>query len=109
MGDVLVVGLNRDASVRRLKGPHRPVVPFEQRAYVLAGLRSVDYVVGFDEDTPLNCIKTLKPAVLIKGGDWPVDKIVGRDTVEALGGLVLSLPLLPGFSSTAIIESIRGM
>lgn len=106
-GDKLVVGLNSDASVRRLgKSPERPVNPQEQRAYVLAHLESTDLVVIFDQDTPLELIEALQPDVLIKGGDWPVDKIVGAEIVTKRGGRVLSLPLLQNFSTTAIIEKL---
>jgi len=107
LGDVLVVGLNTDASARRLaKGPGRPVNDTASRAFVLAHLHSVDYVVPFDEDTPYELIRAARPHVLVKGGDWPVARIVGRDMVEARGGLVLSLELLPGFSTTAVIQAI---
>lgn len=109
-GDVLVVGVNSDASVARLgKGPGRPLNTFESRAFLLAHLRSVDYVVGFDEDTPLNLIKAIVPDVLIKGGDWQTDRIVGRCVVEGHGGRVLSLALLPGYSTTGLVERIRSM
>ena len=108
MGDALVLGLNSDDSVKRLnKAPCRPMNSSDQRAYVLAGLESIDFVVEFDQDTPYELIKLVQPDVLIKGGDWPVDKIVGRDIVEARGGTVLSLPLLPGFSTTSLIEKIK--
>jgi D-glycero-beta-D-manno-heptose 1-phosphate adenylyltransferase len=107
-GDVLVLGLNSDSSVRRLKGVGRPVVPQADRAYVLSGLSSVDYVAVFEQDTPLELITLVEPDVLIKGGDWSVERIVGRDAVEARGGRVLSLPLLPGYSTTALIERIAG-
>ena len=107
-GDLLVLGLNSDASVRRLgKGAERPVNPFPVRAFVLAHLAPVDFISEFDEDTPYELIKAVRPHVLIKGGDWPPDRIVGRDIVEADGGRVLSLSLLPGFSTTALIEKIR--
>lgn len=106
LGSRLVVGLNSDASVTRLKGPGRPVNDQTSRALVLAALECVDHVVVFDEDTPLELIRKVRPDVLVKGGDWSVDKIVGRDLVEARGGRVLSLPLLPGHSTTAIIERI---
>jgi len=105
-GDILVLGLNSDASVRRIKGPPRPIIPQEERAFVLSGLSCVDFIVLFEEDTPLRCIEAVQPNVLIKGGDWSVDKIVGRQAVEANGGLVLSLPLLPGFSTTNLIKRI---
>lgn len=107
LGDILVVGLNTDASVQRLgKGPGRPVMPFAARAYVLAHLTSVDYVTGFDEDTPYELIKLLRPQVLVKGGDWPVDTIVGADIVQSDGGLVVSLPLLQGFSTSSTVSRI---
>jgi rfaE bifunctional protein nucleotidyltransferase chain/domain len=105
--DLLIVGVNGDDSVRRLKGPSRPYVPFEERAELLAGLAAVDFVVRFDEDTPAEIIAAIRPDVLVKGGDWSLAKIVGRDTVEAAGGRVLSLPLVPGRSTTSIVERIR--
>jgi rfaE bifunctional protein nucleotidyltransferase chain/domain len=109
LGDVLVLGLNSDASVRRQnKGPDRPINPFASRAFVLAHLASVDYVVEFEEDTPLDLITTLQPQVLVKGGDWTPETIVGRDVVEASGGQVLSLPLLVGYSTTGLVAKIRG-
>jgi rfaE bifunctional protein nucleotidyltransferase chain/domain len=106
LGDLLVVGLNDDASVARLKGPTRPVTPLAERAYVLAGLSSVDFVCPFAEDTPLALIASLLPDVLVKGGDWPVTAIVGGDVVTAHGGRVESLPLLPGLSTSGVIERI---
>ena len=106
LGDLLVVGVNDDGSVARLKGPSRPVTPLAQRAYVLAGLACVDYVCAFAEDTPLKLIEAVLPDVLVKGGDWPVASIVGGDVVTARGGLVASLPLLPGLSTTAVIARI---
>lgn len=106
LGDLLVVGLNDDASVARLKGPTRPVTPLAERAYVLSGLACVDLVVPFAEDTPLELILALEPDVLVKGGDWPVETIVGAAQVTARGGRVASLPLLPGLSTTAVIERI---
>jgi D-beta-D-heptose 7-phosphate kinase/D-beta-D-heptose 1-phosphate adenosyltransferase len=106
-GDLLVVGLNRDGSVRRLKGEGRPFVAFEDRALLLAGLEVVDWVVGFDEETPARIIDALVPDVLVKGGDWTVDRIVGRETVEAHGGRVLSIPLAEGRSTTSLVERIR--
>ncbi len=106
LGVCLVVGLNSDASVTRLKGPARPVNDQSSRALVLAALESVDHVVIFEEDTPLELIRMVRPDVLVKGGDWSVNTIVGREVVEARGGRVLSLPLLPGHSTTAIIERI---
>ena len=104
-GDVLVVGLNSDASVRRQnKGPERPVNSEAVRAFMLAHLAAVDYVVIFSEDTPFELIRALEPDVLVKGGDWTPDKIVGADLVLARGGQVLSLPLLGDFSTTAWLE-----
>ena len=106
-GDILVLGLNSDDSVRRQnKGPERPVNPFEARAFVLVHLASVDAVVQFDDDTPYALIQAIEPDVLVKGGDWTPDKIVGRDVVEGRGGRVLSLPLLEGYSTTAIIKKL---
>lgn len=107
-GDLLVLGLNSDASVRRQgKGTDRPFNSFPVRAFVLAHLASVDFVVEFDEDTPLQLVKAVRPHVLIKGGDWKPDAIVGRAEVEADGGRVLSLPLLPGYSTTSLARKIR--
>jgi rfaE bifunctional protein nucleotidyltransferase chain/domain len=107
-GDVLVVGVNSDASVRRLKGAERPLVPERARAEVLAALEMVDAVTIFDEDTPLELIRALEPDVLVKGGDWKVRDIVGADVVQARGGVVRSLRFAPGFSTTALVESIAG-
>ncbi len=106
LGDLLVVGLNSDASVRRLKGPPRPVCTQEERAVVLAGLRSVDYVVIFDEDTPRALIEAVRPDVLVKGGDWRVEEIVGREAVERAGGRVVTIPVVAGKSTTGILERI---
>jgi D-glycero-beta-D-manno-heptose 1-phosphate adenylyltransferase len=107
LGTILVVGVNTDASVRRLgKAPDRPIVPEAQRAEVLAALGSVDYVVLFDESDPGALIRAVQPDVLVKGGDWPVERIVGRDIVEARGGLVRTIPLVPGVSTTALVERI---
>lgn len=107
-GDRLVLGLNSDASVRRLdKSPERPINPQDQRAFVLAHLEHVDMVVLFEQDTPFELIKQLIPNVLVKGGDWPVDSIVGADFVQKAGGKVRSLPLLENFSTTAILEKLR--
>lgn len=108
LGDVLIVGLNSDASVRQLKGPTRPVIPERERAEILAALESVDAVMIFDELTPREVISRLLPDVLVKGGDWPGDQIVGREEVEAAGGRVVSIPLVPGYSTTAILQKIRG-
>jgi D-beta-D-heptose 7-phosphate kinase/D-beta-D-heptose 1-phosphate adenosyltransferase len=107
LGDVLIVGLNSDASVRQLKGPGRPVIPECERAEILASFEAVDAVVIFDELTPRNVIARLLPDVLVKGGDWAGDQIVGREEVEAAGGRVVSIPVVPGYSTTAILQKIR--
>jgi D-glycero-beta-D-manno-heptose 1-phosphate adenylyltransferase len=108
LGEMLVLGLNSDQSVRALnKGADRPLVPEEQRAQVVAGLAAVNAVVIFDEPTPLKLIETVAPDVLVKGGDWPVEGIVGADFVEARGGRVLSIPLVEGLSTTALAARIR--
>jgi len=107
LGDALVVGLNSDKSVRELKGPGRPVFPELERAEILAALECVDAVVIFDELTPRSVIAALLPDVLVKGGDWPSNQIVGREEVEAAGGRVVSIPVVPGYSTTAILEKIR--
>jgi rfaE bifunctional protein nucleotidyltransferase chain/domain len=110
LGDVLVVGVNTDASVRRLnKGIGRPIVPESQRAEVLAGLACVDYVILFDEPDPGRLVADLQPDVLVKGGDWGLDQIVGREIVEAHGGVVKTIPLIPGISTTALVEKIRNV
>ena len=107
LGDRLVVGLNSSSSVSRLKGPERPVQDEQTRAALLASLGFVDLVVVFEEDTPAELIKTLRPDVLVKGGDYSPDQIVGADTVRALGGQVAVLPFLPGHSTTETIEKFR--
>jgi len=107
LGDVLIVGLNSDASVRQLKGEGRPVISALERAEILAALESVDAVVIFDDLTPREVIAALLPDVLVKGGDWPGDRIVGREEVEAAGGRVVSIPVVPGYSTTAILQKIR--
>ena len=107
-GQALVVGLNTDASVRRLgKGTTRPVVGEQARARVLAGLAAVDCVVLFDEDTPLALIEALSPDVLVKGADYARDRIVGADWVEARGGRVVRVPVVAGFSTSALVERLR--
>ena len=106
LGDALIVALNSDASVRRLKGEGRPILNESERAEVMAALAAVDFVTVFDEDTPRRLIADLLPDVLVKGGDWPVETIVGREEVEAAGGRVLSLPYLEGSSTTDIITRI---
>jgi len=107
MGDALIVGLNSDSSVRQLKGPTRPVIPEQERAEILSALETVDAVVIFDELTPREVISRLLPDVLVKGGDWPGDQIVGREEVEAAGGCVVSIPIVPGYSTTTILQKIR--
>ena len=107
LGDVLVVGMNDDASVRRLKGPGRPVVEEGDRAVVLAGLAVVDFVCLFQEDTPFELIHGLMPDVLVKGADWNVDDVVGKDIVEQAGGSVQTIDFLPNYSTTRLIERIR--
>lgn len=106
-GDVLVVGLNSDASVRRLKGPDRPIRAEAERAYVLAALEAVDAVVVFGEDTPLELVSLLAPDAIVKGGDYAPDTVVGADVVRARGGEVIIIPLTPGQSTTSIIEKLR--
>ena len=107
LGDALIVGLNSDASVRQLKGPGRPVLPERERAEILAALECVDAVLIFDAPTPREVIARLLPDVLVKGGDWPGDQIVGREEVEAAGGRVVSIPVVPGHSTTEILRKIR--
>jgi D-beta-D-heptose 7-phosphate kinase/D-beta-D-heptose 1-phosphate adenosyltransferase len=105
-GDVLVVGLNSDRSVAAIKDPRRPIVPQDQRAEVLAGLACVDYIVLFDAPDPLALIQTLRPDVLVKGDDWPEDQIIGADFVKTAGGKVVRIPLVPGGSTSEIIDRI---
>ncbi|HCL83852.1 MAG TPA: D-glycero-beta-D-manno-heptose 1-phosphate adenylyltransferase [Chitinophagaceae bacterium] len=107
--DFLVVGLNSDASARRLKGPGRPVMDESSRALMLASLLMVDAVVIFEEDTPLELIELVKPDVLVKGGDYTIDQIVGANEVIASGGRVVINPIVPGFSTTGIIGKIRSL
>ena len=110
LGHLLVVGVNSDASVRSLdKGSDRPIVPEDQRAEVLAALECVDYVVIFPEPDPGKLIADLQPDVLVKGGDWAIDKIVGREIVESHGGIVKTIPLVPGMSTTALLHRIRSI
>ena len=107
LGDLLVVGINTDESVTGLKGPGRPVLNLEERSEVLLALSSVHAVVAFAEETPYELIRRVRPNVLVKGGDWAVEEIVGREIVQADGGKVLSLPFHPGTSTTDIIQRIR--
>lgn len=106
-GDVLVLGLNSDRSVKQIKGDKRPIVPQQQRAFVAAGLASVDYVVIFDDPDPFHLISRIVPDVLVKGGDWRPETIIGADIVKKNGGKVLSLPFREGLSTTAVIEKIK--
>ncbi|MBF0528866.1 MAG: D-glycero-beta-D-manno-heptose 1-phosphate adenylyltransferase [Deltaproteobacteria bacterium] len=106
LGQALVVGLNSDRSIREIKGPSRPIMPQDQRGEILAGLEMIDAVVTFDQPTPLELITWLKPDILVKGGDWPIDRIVGREVVQAQGGRILTIPLTPGVSTTAIIHRV---
>ena len=107
LGDILVVGLNSDESVRRLKGPTRPVNGEKERAFVLAALACIEYVVIFGEDTPKELIETVIPDVLVKGGDYDLSNIVGADFVTQNGGTVTTIPFVEGFSSTHIIEQLK--
>jgi len=107
LGDLLVVGLNSDESVARIKGRGRPLVPQAQRAEVLAALRFVDYVVVFEEETPRELIAAIKPDVLVKGGDWKVEEVVGRELVEARGGKVVIVPFEGSHSTSDLVARIR--
>ncbi len=106
LGDILIVGLNSDRSIRMIKGDDRPIIPQMERAELLAALECVDYVVVFDEPTPLRLIESIKPDVLVKGDDWKEEDIVGRDIVIGNGGRVVRVPLRKGISTTAIIKRI---
>jgi D-beta-D-heptose 7-phosphate kinase/D-beta-D-heptose 1-phosphate adenosyltransferase len=107
LGDILIIGMNTDRSVKIIKGEKRPIVPEKERAEVLSALEFVDYVVFFDEPDPLRLIAALKPDVLVKGADWSKDRIVGREEVENLGGRVVRIPMVPGASTTGLIEKIK--
>jgi D-beta-D-heptose 7-phosphate kinase/D-beta-D-heptose 1-phosphate adenosyltransferase len=109
LGDALVVALNSDRSVRELKGEGRPILNQQERAEVIAALEAVDYVTIFDEETPSVLIAAVLPDVLVKGGDWALAEIIGREEVEAAGGRVLSLPYIEGSSTTDIIERIKNL
>ena len=106
-GDILVVGLNSDESVKRIKGHHRPIIEQGQRAEVLAALWFVDYVTHFDEIDPLMLIKRLRPDILVKGDDWPLDRIIGADFVQKNGGRVVRVPVVPDISTSIIIQRIK--
>ncbi|MDD2411605.1 MAG: D-glycero-beta-D-manno-heptose 1-phosphate adenylyltransferase [Bacteroidales bacterium] len=107
LGDILIIGLNSDASVKRLKGANRPINPEHARAFILASLRFVDAVIFFDEDTPYNLIKLIQPDILVKGNDYKPEDIVGYDIVSAKGGEVKTVELVEGFSSSLIIEKMK--
>ena len=107
LGDLLIVALNSDSSVKKIKGPNRPILPEMERAELIASLEMVDYVTVFFQPDPADLIGALQPNVLVKGGDWTEDQIIGRDTVERHGGKVVALPFLSGHSTTDIIERIR--
>lgn len=107
-GDVLIVGLNSDRSVRAIKGPSRPITPEQERAEILSALEFVDAVAIFDEDTPAEIISRVQPDVLVKGADWGPGNIVGRDTVEARGGRVVRMPIEEGWSTSALLNDLRG-
>ncbi|MFQ5645663.1 MAG: D-glycero-beta-D-manno-heptose 1-phosphate adenylyltransferase [bacterium] len=106
LGDKLVAAVNSDASIRRIKGSSRPIIPEDERMELLAALEMVDYVTGFNESDPERIIKEIKPQVLVKGADWAPDKIIGRDIVEQHGGKVVLIPEIKGFSSSGIINEI---
>lgn len=107
LGDILIIGLNTDRSVKTIKGKNRPIVPEKERAEVLSALEFVDYVILFDDLDPLHLIEALKPDVLVKGADWSKDRIIGREIVENLGGRVVRVPMVAGASSTGLIEKIK--
>jgi D-beta-D-heptose 7-phosphate kinase/D-beta-D-heptose 1-phosphate adenosyltransferase len=106
LGDVLVVGVNGDASVRKLKGPKRPILPEAERAEILSGLGCVDYITLFDEMNPLKLITSIRPNVLVKGGDWTKEQTVGKEVVERSGGEVVIIPFVKGASTSNLIETI---
>ena len=107
LGDALIVGVNSDRSVRQMKGTGRPIVPEQERAEVLAALDCVDAVVIFDEPTPREIVSALLPDVLVKGGDWASDQIIGREEVEDAGGRIVSVPVVAGYSTSAMVEKIK--
>jgi D-beta-D-heptose 7-phosphate kinase/D-beta-D-heptose 1-phosphate adenosyltransferase len=107
LGDVLVLGLNSDESVRRLKGTGRPILNLEERVEVLAALRHVDVVAAFDEDDPLDLIQAVRPGILLKGGDWALDQVIGRKEVESWGGRVEIVDLVGGLSTSELLRRIR--
>lgn len=108
LGDILVVGLNTDESIQRLKGPTRPIQNLKARALIMSALAAVDYIISFDDDTPLYLIKNIKPSILIKGGDYTEDTIVGANEVKMNGGKIEIIPFLTGYSTSNIVEKIKG-
>jgi D-beta-D-heptose 7-phosphate kinase/D-beta-D-heptose 1-phosphate adenosyltransferase len=108
LGDILVLAINSDASVQSIKGKQRPLIPQDERAYVVASLKAVDYVTIFDEDTPLHLIEYLRPHILVKGGDWTEETVVGGEQVKEWGGSVVIMPQVKGISTTNIIMKIMG-
>ncbi|MBE9542080.1 MAG: D-glycero-beta-D-manno-heptose 1-phosphate adenylyltransferase, partial [Proteobacteria bacterium] len=106
LGDILIVALNSDRSARSIKGPPRPIIPQEERAEIVSSMGNVDYVTIFDQDDPRDIITSVKPDILVKGGDWNLNTIVGREIVESYGGKVFALPLVKGVSTTQIIKTI---
>lgn len=109
LGDLLIVAINSDRSVKSIKAPQRPILPETDRLELIAAMEMVDYVILFDQPDPYQLIAAIKPQVLAKGGDWSSDKIIGADIVEAAGGRVAVIPYLKGFSTTEIIERIRNL
>ncbi len=107
LGDILIVAVNSDDSIRRIKGEQRPIMDERARSEMLSVLPFVDFITIFDEDTPYNLIKEIRPHILVKGGDWEEDRIVGADIVRALGGRVVRIPYIEGYSTTSIIERIK--
>lgn len=105
-GSRLIVGINSDESIKRIKGPSRPIFPFKYRSEIVTSLLYVDGVIKFDEDTPIEVIKRIKPNILVKGGDWKDSEIIGSDFVKSIGGKVITIPYIDGFSSTNIIEKL---
>jgi rfaE bifunctional protein nucleotidyltransferase chain/domain len=106
LGDVLVIGLNSDESVRKIKGPKRPIIPFEDRAFIVSNLSPVDYVCSFEQETPLELIQYIVPDILVKGADWNINNVVGKDVVERAGGKVATIDFVSDRSTSSIIELI---
>jgi len=109
LGDSLIAAVNDDSSIQRLKGPNRPVFPLEERLEVLEAVKYIDYLISFSQDTPKELIAAILPDVLVKGGDWAPDEVVGREEVEYAGGRVIIIPYRSGYSSTDIIKKIRSL